>query len=115
MGAGDVSRLINSRRIKAKRAKVDFEEEICEAILRGYLSKAREFLTGDDFAYIYDAARLIAFELGLRFFTDYLEGNVYFKVNHPEHNLLRALVQFKLVERIESREKTIRAIVGDAR
>ena len=57
--------------------------------------------------------RLIAFELGLRFFTDHLEGNVYFKVRHPEHNLARALVQFKLTESIESERERILAIVDE--
>jgi hypothetical protein len=57
--------------------------------------------------------RLIAFELGLRFFTDFLEGNIYFKVRHREHNLLRALVQLKLTESIEFQESTIRGIIGD--
>ena len=53
--------------------------------------------------------------MGLRFFTDYLEGNVYFKVRDREQNLLRALVQFKLTESVESQEKTIRAILRDLR
>jgi Phosphotransferase enzyme family len=91
--------------------QVSFDTIICEAILQGYLSVAKAFLTENDYAYIYDAIRLIAFELGLRFFTDYLAGNVYFKVKHPEHNLVRALVQFKLTESIESQETTIRKII----
>jgi Ser/Thr protein kinase RdoA (MazF antagonist) len=92
---------------------VHFDLEICQAILQGYLSLARNFLTENDYEYLYDAIRLIAFELGLRFFTDYLEGNVYFKANHQEHNLSRALVQFRLTESIESQETTIRAIIQD--
>ena len=75
----------------------------------------RDFLTGTDYAYLYDAIRLLAFELGLRFFTDYLAGNVYFKARHPEHNLVRALVQFKLTESIESQETAIAAIIRDLR
>jgi hypothetical protein len=47
--------------------------------------------------------------------TDHLEGNVYFKAKHPEHNLARALVQFKLTESIESQETAIRAIIRDMR
>jgi len=95
--------------------KVHFDPDLCKAILQGYLSTAREFLTGNDFFYIYDSIRLIAFELGLRFFTDYLEGNVYFKVRHTEHNLARALVQFTLTESIESQEKAIRNIIQEIR
>jgi len=93
---------------------VRFDLDLCRAILRGYLSMARGFLTGNDLEYIYDSIRLIAFELGLRFFTDYLEGNVYFRAGGPEHNLTRALVQFRLAGSIEAQEEAIRAIVRDA-
>ncbi len=92
---------------------VRFDPELCQAILQGYLSLAKDFLTDNDYDYLYDAIRLIAFELGLRYFTDYLEGNVYFKANHQEHNLARALIQFKLTESIESQETTIRLIIQD--
>jgi Ser/Thr protein kinase RdoA (MazF antagonist) len=94
---------------------VCFESELCQAILQAYLSETSTFLTEHDYDYIYDAIRLIAFELGLRFFTDYLAGDTYFKTTHPEHNLARSLVQFKLVESIELQELTIRKIVGDMR
>jgi Ser/Thr protein kinase RdoA (MazF antagonist) len=94
---------------------VRFDPELCRAILQGYLSLAGAFLTRNDYEYVYDAIRLIAFELGLRFFTDYLEDNVYFKAGCPEHNLARAVVQFKLVESIESQEEAIRAIIQDLR
>ncbi|MBP5975654.1 aminoglycoside phosphotransferase family protein [Brasilonema sp. CT11] len=92
---------------------VSFDTDLCQGILQGYLSVAKAFLTENDYAYIYDAIRLIAFELGLRFFTDYLAGNVYFKVKHSEHNLARALVQFQLTQSIESQETTIRNIIQD--
>jgi len=90
---------------------VRFDIDCCRAILEGYLQTARKFLTDDDFAYLYESIRLIAFELGLRFFTDYLEGDVYFKVKGPEHNLARALVQFRLTRSIEEQETAIRAII----
>jgi Ser/Thr protein kinase RdoA (MazF antagonist) len=94
---------------------VHFEPDLGRAILAGYLSRAQDFLDETDYAYLYDAIHLIAFELGLRFFTDYLAGNVYFKVRHPEQNLARALVQFKLTESIESQETAIAAIIRDLR
>jgi hypothetical protein len=94
---------------------VYFDADMCNAILQGYFSQARDFLTENDYAYIYDAIRLIAFELGLRFFTDHLAGNVYFKVKYPEHNLARALVQFKLTESIESQETSICGIIKGMR
>ncbi|MEA5503069.1 aminoglycoside phosphotransferase family protein [Halotia wernerae UHCC 0503] len=92
---------------------VYFDTDLCQGILQGYLSIAKAFLTENDYAYMYDAIRLIAFELGLRFFADYLGGDVYFKVKHPEHNLIRAIIQFKLTESIESQETKIRTIIQD--
>jgi Ser/Thr protein kinase RdoA (MazF antagonist) len=93
--------------------KVRFDPDLGRAILQGYLPLARDFLTGSDYDYLYHAIRLLAFELGLRFFTDFLAGNVYFKARHREHNLARALVQFKLTESIESQEAALRAIIRD--
>ena len=95
--------------------QVSFDPELAQAILTGYLAITQHFLTDDDYQYIYDAIRLLAFELGLRFFTDYLEGNVYFNVSHNEHNLARALVQFKLTESIENQELIIKQIINDLR
>lgn len=92
--------------------QVSFQPELARSILQGYLEIAR-FLTPEDYSYIYDSIRLLAFELGLRFFTDYLEGNVYFNANYAEHNLARALVQFKLTESIEQQQTTIRAMIAD--
>ncbi len=95
--------------------QVSFEPSLAQAMLKGYLSVAQDFLTENDYIYIYDSIRLLSFELGLRFFTDYLEGNVYFNVEHPEHNLARALVQFKLTESIEQQETAIKQIINDLR
>ncbi len=90
---------------------VRFEPDLAEAILRGYLSVARAFLTEADYDYLYEAMRLIAFELGLRFLTDHLAGNVYFKAKHPTHNLMRAKVQFRLTQSIEAQESALRALI----
>lgn len=95
--------------------KVSFEPELARALLSGYLIYARDFLTDQDFLYFYAAVRLMAFELGLRFFTDYLAGNVYFKVAWREHNLLRALVQFKLTLSIEAQAEVLQSIIREMR
>ncbi|MDZ7641769.1 MAG: aminoglycoside phosphotransferase family protein [Desulfurivibrio sp.] len=86
-----------------------FELELAHALLSGYLSEMRALLTYSDFAYIYDACRLLTFELGLRFFSDFLAGNLYFKVSDPEQNLRRAGSQFRLVASIEGQERALRA------
>ncbi|MFW6113143.1 MAG: phosphotransferase enzyme family protein [Thermodesulfobacteriota bacterium] len=92
---------------------VRFEPELARAILQGYFTWARDFLTDHDLAYVFDAVRVLTFELGLRFFTDHLAGNVYFKAGHPDHNLLRALVQFQLAASLEAQAPTIQALIKD--
>ena len=94
---------------------VYFDLELCRGILTGYLAVARTFLMENDYLFLFDAIRLISFELGLRFFTDHLAGNVYFKIKYPDHNLARALVQFKLTESIEKQETQIRQLITDLR
>ena len=93
--------------------EVIFDTELCSAILDGYLPEVANFFSDADYAYIYDCIRLIGFELGLRFFSDYLAGDLYFKTRYPEHNLQRALVQFRLVSSIETQERKIRDIVKE--
>lgn len=93
------------------KSTVDFDVSMSKQILKGYLSIASSFFSEDDYEFLYDSARLISFELGLRFFTDHLENNTYFKVKHVNHNLERAIVQFKLTEAIEAKESEIRKVI----
>ena len=92
-----------------------FDLEFCHSILRGYVGAARSFLTAPDFDFMYDAIRLIPFELGLRFLTDHLAGDVYFKTFSPGQNLHRARVQFQLTTRIEQHEAAIRDMIAGLR
>jgi Ser/Thr protein kinase RdoA (MazF antagonist) len=92
-------------------AKVVFDEDLAAAFCKGYMREAGSFLTDADRAYLYDSIRLLPFELGLRFFQDYLNGNVYFKTREPEQNLNRARVQFRLCESVEARERSIRGFL----
>ncbi|MCP9888810.1 aminoglycoside phosphotransferase family protein [Cyanobium sp. ATX 6A2] len=94
-------------------AAVRFDLALCRPMLAGYLELARPWLSDADLHYIPVAVRLIAFELGLRFFSDHLAGNRYFKCRHPGHNLQRALVQFRLTESIEAQHEEIRKLVED--
>lgn len=93
--------------------KVVFSLELCKAFSNGYMKHAAEFLTAAERGYLYDSIRLITFELGLRFFDDYLAGSIYFKTQYPEQNLNRARVQFRLCEAIESDEAAIRKLFSE--
>ena len=90
---------------------VGFDLNLCEAMLEGYINVARGFLSEWDLHYLPDCIRLIPLELGLRFLTDHLEGNVYFKTDRPSHNLQRAAVQFKLVQDIENQMPALQRLI----
>lgn len=92
---------------------VEFNLDFCQAILRGYLPRCQSFLTSLDYDYFFPAIQLITFELGLRFFTDHLNGDRYFKVKYPGHNLKRALVQFQLTTSIEQQQTAIEQLIRD--
>ncbi len=94
---------------------VTFDLDLCQAILRGYQRAATDFLSSQDYDYLFDSMRLLAFELGLRFFSDFLNDNQYFKAQYQTHNLNRAVVQFKLAESIEAQEREIKALVNQLR
>ena len=69
-----------------------------EALLHGYLDGSDGFLTPAEIEYLPFSGKLITFEIGLRFLTDYLNGDKYFKTARPNHNLDRCRNQFKLVQ-----------------
>lgn len=93
-------------------ASVRFELDIARAILKSWLAETRNFLTRQDHAHLYDAIRLIPFELGLRFLADHLDGDRYFRTEWPGQNLRRALVQFRLTAGIEAAETDLKTLIA---
>jgi len=90
--------------------QIRFDLDLCRITLQGFLEEAGQLLTPVDRTLIYDGVKSITFELGLRFFADYLEGGIYFKCRSPEETLHRALVQFSLLHDIMEKEKAIRKL-----
>lgn len=88
-----------------------FDLSFCQALLDGYFSAPAPLLTMEQRSYVFDALMLICYELGLRFFTDHLRGNPYFKVQSDGDNLTRALSQFSLADAVGALESEIRAMV----
>jgi len=91
--------------------KVSFDLSLFEALTKGYLREASGFLTDRELATLPVSVQVITFELGLRFLTDYLRGDTYFKIRYPSHNLHRARVQFKLLDSIESVKDRMKAFI----
>ena len=83
--------------------RVFLDMELFEAYTRGYLSEALAFLSPAEKDNLAFSARYITFEQVLRFLMDYIEGDTYYKVKYPEHNLTRARAQYKLLRSMEER------------
>ncbi|HWD20008.1 MAG TPA: aminoglycoside phosphotransferase family protein [Verrucomicrobiae bacterium] len=113
---GDMVRTATSPAREDERdlSKVRMQFPMFDALARGYLAAARGFLTKAERDLLAFSGKLITFEIGLRFLTDFLEGDVYFKVHREGHNLDRARTQFKLVESIEQQEEQMNAAVARA-
>ncbi len=110
---GDIVRTSTSPAKEDERdlSKVQMQFPMFEALARGYLETAAEFLTKAERQLLVLSGKLITFEIGIRFLTDYLEGDSYFKVHREGHNLDRCRTQFKLVESIERQEGAMNKLV----
>lgn len=91
--------------------RVEMRMPIFEALVEGYLDSARDFLSDAEASLLAFSAKLITFEVGLRFLTDHLEGDRYFKVHRPNHNLDRCRTQFALVSRFDEKMDEMESFV----
>ncbi len=103
---------VNAAEDEKDLSKVRFSLEYFSELVRGYLESAGDFLTSDEINLLAFSGRLITFEIGLRFLTDYLEGDVYFKVHRDGHNLDRCRTQFEMVRQMEELSDEMEAIVA---
>ena len=92
-------------------SKVNFDIELFEAYTRGFLEGAKGSLTPAELEYLPWGARLMTLECGIRFLTDYLDGDHYFRIHYPEQNLDRCRTQFKLVSDMEQQFEEMAAVV----
>jgi len=97
-------------------SKVQLSMELFKAYTSGYLSSCGGSLTKAELYHLRDGAKMMTLECGIRFLTDYLEGDVYFKIHRDGHNLDRNRTQFKLVEEMESKwDEMQKIILGEVR
>ena len=90
--------------------KVWFDTGAYEAFAKGYLGEVKDSMTDAEFELLPIAAKLMTYECGIRFLTDYLNGDTYFKIHREHHNLDRARNQFKLVADMTAKEDEIKKI-----
>jgi hypothetical protein len=93
-------------------SKVKMQMPMFKRLAEGYLSTASQFLTKAEKSHIAFSGKLITFEIGIRFLTDFLVGDTYFRIHRPAHNLDRCRTQFKLVESIERQEEAMQKHVN---
>lgn len=83
--------------------KVDFDFSLFKSFTRGYLELSKEYISPKEKEYLALFALLITFEQAIRFYSDYLQKDIYYKIEYPTHNLQRAKVQFKLLSQMHKR------------
>jgi thiamine kinase-like enzyme len=110
---GDIFRTSASRSEEDEKdlSKVYLRKERVEAILRGYLSSAGEFLNKTEKQHLIFSGKMFTLMIGTRFLTDYLEGDTYFKTHRNGHNLDRCRTQFKLVSSVEQNQEQLNGLI----
>ncbi len=96
---------------EADLSKISMNINLFEGFTRGFLSETKEVLTKDEIKYLAFSAKYIVYEQTIRFFSDYLNGDEYYKTKYPEHNLVRSKAQFKLLQSMEEQFEEMEGIV----
>ena len=92
--------------------RVSLDMDYFDAIARGFLQETEGALTPLEREWLPLSAWLLTFEVAMRFLTDYLDGDIYFRTHRPDHNLERARAQFKLAADMEVREASMARIIA---
>ena len=110
---GDMCRTATCPTLEDERdlSKVEMRMEMFEALVGGYLAAAGGFLNATEKGHLVFCARLITFEIGIRFLADHLAGDRYFKIHRQGQSADRARVQFKMVESFERNDAAMRNVV----
>lgn len=93
--------------------RVEFNMDIFRAFTRGYLESARSFLTPMEIENLPYAAALFPYMQCVRFLADYINGDTYYKIKYPEHNLVRTKAQFKLLQSVEAHTPEMIAFIKE--
>ncbi len=94
--------------------KVYFDFDKYEAFAKGYIRTLGQYITAEEKDNLAFSCILITLECGIRFLTDYLRGDCYFKTHYPKQNVYRAKTQFKLVYDMEQRLEDMKQVIADA-
>jgi aminoglycoside phosphotransferase (APT) family kinase protein len=95
-------------------SRIGFRMEIFREFARGFLSEAHGFLAESEITELHKAPKAFTFMQGLRFLTDYLNGDIYYKAESEEDNYRRAVAQYTMMQRMKERESEMAAIIEQA-
>jgi len=111
---GDMVRTTTNQAVEDERdlSKVELNIDYFEALVKGYLETAAGFLVPKERELLAFSGKLITFEIGLRFLTDYLQGDTYFKTHREGQNIDRCRKQFKMVQSMEEQMDVMQKIVA---
>ena len=111
---GDEARTSTATAAEDERdlSKVQFRMDMFEGLAHGYLDAVRTMLTGEELRLLSFAGPLMTFEVGLRFLTDFLDGDHYFKIHRENHNLDRCRTQFELVRQMMAAQDKMQSIIN---
>lgn len=111
---GDAIRTVTNTAAEDEKdlSKVEMNIDLFEAYAKGYLSETGKTLNSTEIEYLAFAPKLITYTIGVRFLTDYIDGDNYFKIHHPLHNLQRTRAQLKLVMSMERQYEEMKKIIG---
>lgn len=113
---GDAIRtIINSAAEDEKDlSKVVLNVDLFKAYTEGYLSEAKDFLSDKEIESLWYGVLLLPYMQAVRFLTDYIDGDLYYKTHYEDHNLVRTLTQIKLVKELELHEEELLSILDNA-
>ena len=111
---GDAIRTVTNTAAEDEKdlTKVEMNIDLFEAYAKGYLSETGKTLNKTEIEYLAFAPKLITYTIGVRFLTDYIDGDNYFKIHHKYHNLQRTKAQLKLVMSMERQYEEMKKIIG---
>lgn len=94
--------------------KIVLNIPLYQAYTEGYLYEAKDFLTEKEIESLFYGVLLLPYMQAVRFLTDYLEGDKYYKIHYIDHNLVRTRAQIKLVQEIEAHEEELKSILKNS-
>ncbi|GAB3533745.1 aminoglycoside phosphotransferase family protein [Pontibacter brevis] len=93
--------------------KISVDLDLFQAFTSGFLKETAGFLTNTEVRSLAMGCLLLPFIMGLRFLTDYIDGDTYYKINFPEHNIQRSRAQFRLVQKLEEQYDLLQSTIQD--